>query len=728
MYMRSFEEAKCQICKRIFCCATCRQKHQFEAHAIAVAQRTKIVSSCNEIANAAAPVSAIVYVFCPICEQKPLALHEEMYAELMAHIESVHLPLRCRKCQRNYTRIEDLREFTKCVNVGQDCSAASSVQNQSCDTGALKVTLKRANVAASSISTQTSPSIAKGMQGSQQQLLLQLQPQEDQQHHTNLTPISLFNLRWKAKSRLTQEELNSDSVSSIRNLSSDSVNLSVQQRRSIGLLTALPEKGKVIRSTSTPLAVETMFAKPKDTLTFNGSAVGGAHMSSIYHSGYVLDEQNPVPAPPDSNQPHQQQQQRAWKIGGRRKISGATPLRQVMSRSIQKAFVEHGVGILATGHGAQRRMRLDLSENNPSESALALDLRISPVVRRSQSVEESVVANQAGGSLSPVEPYQIVLSAQKLTTESIIITRTQHCAKSGSLAASASSASTSTVFNSCESVEIIASATGDVGANVAVPPITPITRIPGAIINKKLIKFETPQKLHDATQSTPDEEIFYTPNPSTSSAAAAADQTFSSNEQRRQQIVPRQLSGEFATQSKMTQPQGPRARPPLRAYRTHNSFSSVEDLISDDEDEVFLPNSASTHNDRKHTATGETELGGQSEPGRLWSLMSSVLRLPLALRTDQTAAIRNSSGSDDKENTATASTSSTGSLIRRCASIAGSLVRTMQAHDDGDMQTLKRKRTQTLDYQYCTQMSPSSSSSKRFRIQPRQPVKRMRNT
>ncbi|XP_060662737.1 mitosis initiation protein fs(1)Ya [Drosophila nasuta] len=675
--------------------------------------------------------------------KKPLTLHKEIYAELLAHIESVHLPLRCRKCLRHYTKIDDLLDFSKCVNLSQNCSSSSSNSssidtNQSCDTDASKITVKKAmaTVASNTISTQTSPCTGKDLNDTQQH------------YQRHLTPISLFNLRWKAKSRLTQEEFISDSVSSIRNLSTDSVNLSLQ-RRSIGQLTvasaaATATNGKVIRSTSTPLQVCSMFAKPKEAATFNASGGGGgaAHLSSIYHSGYVPDEQN-TPAPPDSSQ---MPQQRAWKVGGRGKMSAVTPLRQVMSKSIQKAFVELATG--GSSHPAQAQ-RLDLSEANAPSDAFgaALDLRLSPVVRRAEQSMASSEAEPAAATEAEIadtaatEPYQILLSAQKLTTESIIITRTQHGASvSNSLPVTASTTNgrtTSTVYNSCESVAIITSSSSNIqqltnaGAACEMPPITPITSIPGAVITKKLIKFETPQKsIELETGQAGDEslqedrEIFYTPNPGSQPASPSVDNNSSTKDRRRQQIVPRQLSGQFSnnnngspkeqrTLGPVKRPLGPRARPPLRACHHQKTFSCVQDVPSDneyDDEEVFLPNSASTHNDNKKRAASSSN----AEPGRLWSLMSSVMRLPATLRTDA-----------DKEN---APSSTSGSLIRRCASIAGSLVRTMHGQDDDtDVQSMKRKRTQTLDNQYINHLSSSPArSSKRVRIQPRKPIERMR--
>ncbi|XP_016981224.1 mitosis initiation protein fs(1)Ya [Drosophila rhopaloa] len=686
--MRQPDEGKCHICKRVFCCGKCRQKHQFKAHAIAVREPLGLKASSGGVAEHRHQMESgatTIYVFCPICERRPLLLREEMHDELLAHIETCHLPLRCRKCQRNYTRIDDLREFSKCVDQQQSCTG-TTCNDLTGDTEASKVTVRKASKVtvrkasnSTAISTQTSPGV---------------------------TPISLINMRWKAKSRITHEEFISDSVSSIRNLSSIS-NSSI--RRSIGHLGVNPpetvEKGKVIRSTSTPLQVESVFAKPKEPITFNAS--NGGHVSSIY-------QEEPSPAL-ESNPVQQPFQQRTWKMGARHKMSAATPLRQVMSKSIQKAFVEHG-GMLVnqpTSGVIQRRVRLDLSEHNSSEAAgsSALDLRLSPAMRRTQS--ESSTSDISGSSTQNPDLYKrpFLLSAQKLTTESIIITRMN----------SNSRESSSTVFNSCESVEIIRSTSES--AEVHVPAITPIRVTGGVGINKKQIKFETPLKSgqqfvvsgegEGEGEGDVTKDQFFTPDPGTPERP----------ERRRQAIVPRQLSGEFSpkkdkckeketTVLALVSPplQRPRARPPLRECRQKRVFSGVQDVgcepeDEDEEDEVFRPTNASTRNDKKQEGASS---------GRLWSLMSSMMRLPATLRGEK------EKDQENKEN------AGSGSLIRRCASIAGSLVRPGAKESSmEDNQSLKRKRTQTLDNQYCSPLSPSSSS-KRYRIRSREPIERMR--
>ncbi|EDW44025.1 GM19245 [Drosophila sechellia] len=671
LIMRQPDEGKCHICKRVFCCGKCRQKHQFKAHAIAVREPLGlravgggIVEHRHQMESGA----TTIYVFCPICERRPLLLREEMHGELLAHIETCHLPLRCRKCQRNYTRVDDLREFSKCVDQQQSCTDVTGATETS------RATLKKA-ANSTAISTQTSPSV---------------------------TPISLINMRWKAKSRVTHEEFISDSVSSIRNLSSFS-NSSI--RRSIGHLgvnaSETVGKGKVIRSTSTPLHVESVFAKPKEPITFNAST--GGHVSSIYH-----EEPSPTPESNPVQQQQQQQplQQRAWKMGARNKMSAATPLRQVMSKSIQKALWCNVACASISGEHS----------SHEAAGSSALDLRLSPAMRRTQS--ESSASEVSSGSSSSCSTSrnadlckrQFLLSAQKLTTESIIITRTN----------SSSQETSSTVYNSCESVEIIRS-TSESAEVCHVPAITPI-RVTGAGINKKQIKFETPpksiQQMRPNGEGDETKDQFFTPEPGTPELP---------ERRHRQAIVPRQLSGEFSPKKDKPKEKGlavmalispplqhPRVRPPLRECRQQRVFSGVqdvgepEDVDADEEDEVFRPTNASTCNDKKLDAPNS---------GRLWSLMSSMMRLPASLRGDRE---KDRDRDSDKEN------AGSGSLIRRCASIAGSLVRPSARESSMEnQQCLKRKRTQTLDSQYCSPLSPSSSS-KRYRIRPREPIERMR--
>lgn len=274
----------CKVCQNVFCCAKCRYKHEIKKHAIVVRKTimnsiettsttthatntasgstftnivtTKGVTSSDTTSSSDGEMQRQlpyeeIYLFCPICEKRPLPLQSEIYTEMLIHLETHHLPLRCDKCSKMYYNIDDLKEFTKCMRPTDVCqSMESASSNQSCYTDdASKVTVRG--------STQVSPM------------------RRHEFNDSHMTPISIINMRWKAKSK-AHEEFISDSVSSIKNISSIS-NSSI--RRSHGVASAV--KGKVIRSTSTPVHLEMVFAKPKEQ-TFN--ATGAGHMSSIYHS------------------------------------------------------------------------------------------------------------------------------------------------------------------------------------------------------------------------------------------------------------------------------------------------------------------------------------------------------------------------------------------------------------------------------------------------------------
>lgn len=399
--------------------------------------------------------------------------------------------------------------------------------------------------------------------------------------------------------------------------------------------------------------------------------------------------------------------------GSRARMSAVTPLRQVMSKSIQKAFAEHGLpaSTAVRGSNAFQRKKMFDSTSSPeindqqSPQPPALDLRLSPAVRRSQSESEDssqqpVTSNQQMQRNDlPNLRRKILLSAQKLTTESIVITRTEHLASVSSSTSGASSngsmnsvkpyrsstnssyqstGSNSTtgggsVFKSCSSVEIITATTEQIqqvqsfeGENVkhtAMPPLTPITRIPGAVIHKKLIKFETP-KIESCdsreSQNSPN-DVFFTPNasPIRKNSENESDET-----KQRKLLVKQNLSGRFS----------PLRRPSIKECAHSTAFSRIEnitidfddeaegDVIDDEDDEVFLPKEM----EKSEKSTVEVKKSNEPQQSSgLWSLMTSVMRLPS----------RKGSSSNSKESPKNDSyvlvDANSNSIIKRCASIAG---------------------------------------------------------
>lgn len=397
---------------------------------------------------------------------------------------------------------------------------------------------------------------------------------------------------------------------------------------------------------------------------------------------------------------------RYLKVGGSRpRISAVTPLRHVMSKSIQKAFAEHGLpaSTAVRGSTAYQRKKMFDSTSSPSvdgpQSPVqpALDLRLSPAVRRSQSEGEEFLKNQTTASSHNVQRNElpnlrrkIMLSAQKLTTESIVITRTEHlasvssssldsssngsinslkpCGSTNSSYQSASSNSTGgSVFKSCSSVEIITATTEQIKlksenivAKLTMPPLTPITRIPGAVINKKLIKFETPKvdsnEARDSQNSPSD--VFFTPNATPMRKGSLSRDHESTENNKRKNLVKQNLTGRFS----------PLRRPSIRECAQSTAFSRIENItnafnIEDDiDDDVFLPDES----DEQHVTQDIIKDLKPQQTGGLWSRMTSAMRLPS----------RKGSNSKDitKNDSKLLVDANSNSIIKRCASIAGMII------------------------------------------------------
>lgn len=496
-------------------------------------------------------------------------------------------------------------------------------------------------------------------------------------------------------------------------------------------------------------------------------------------------------------------------------MSAVTPLRQVMSKSIQKAFAEHGLPAASTavrGSSAafQRKKMFDTTSSpglrdgggamiHQSPAPPALDLRLSPAVRRSNSESEESLQLQISAEQQllqrndlPNMRRKILLSAQKLTTESIVITRTEHMSSVSSSSSSGngsngsinsvkphtssstnssyqsagSNSSSGSVFKSCRSVEIITATTEQIQQIQSVdeetnaicnpiPPITPITRIPGAVIHKKLIKFETPKiGSRDSRESQHSPcDIFFTPNATPIGKGSLARGGMSPDIRTRKNLVKQNLSGRFS----------PPRRPSIKECAHSTAFSRIENITdtfdandyddNDIEDEVFAPEEPINQPLRK---TEEPTKGKNNQSG-IWSIMSSVMRLP-----SRKGSTTNSNCSPQNES-AVLTDANSNSIIKRCASIAGkffvrllmgvltntytsiyillgSLVRPKPLVSENELSSLKRKRTFTTSEQstssYLAQLhnsdatSPNSdsfnTSTKRFRIQGRRPIDRMR--
>lgn len=189
-------------------------------------------------------------------------------------------------------------------------------------------------------------------------------------------------------------------------------------------------------------------------------------------------------------------------------------------------------------------------------------------------------------------------------------------------------------------------------------------------------------------------------------------------------MVKQNLSGRFS----------PQRRPSIKECAHSTAFSRIENLTNafdDDEvykdDEVFLPQEPIEKSIQKSSDV-KKDMQPQQSSG-LWSLMTSVMSL-------RKGSISKASTKNDSNIFVDTNSNS---IIKRCASIAGSLVRSKPLVDESELSSLKRKRTYTTDNQstsaFLSQLnnsdavSPTSdsfnTSSKRFRINGRRPIDRM---
>ncbi|XP_047997759.1 uncharacterized protein LOC125235289 isoform X2 [Leguminivora glycinivorella] len=91
--MRSPPEVTCIICQRVFCCADCRRRHERTAHDL--------------------PYD------CPICRELPFLCEPvQLCPAFLFHLQE-HLPLRCSKCEKVFSTMDELADIDKCTSLSE---------------------------------------------------------------------------------------------------------------------------------------------------------------------------------------------------------------------------------------------------------------------------------------------------------------------------------------------------------------------------------------------------------------------------------------------------------------------------------------------------------------------------------------------------------------------------------------------------------------------------------
>uniref|UniRef100_A0A182SNP3 RNA-binding protein 48 n=1 Tax=Anopheles maculatus TaxID=74869 RepID=A0A182SNP3_9DIPT len=320
-------EVQCRTCLQVFCCAKCRQKHEDGYH----------------------QEDAMLRKICYICNGRPFPLRRDTKITpnnlLVVHILKEHLPLECNRCRKVFYSLEDFQNSNKCFMFCMDDSEKEGECHLERSRSVAPVPLPTIDdenkenspteqpadhVDAMATRARRKSSLIPG----DMQLFAEGDNKIDEVDEALLTPLTKINLRWKRKSRQSFE-----SMLSMSNNTSE-VNASGMLRMDGG---GGGGPRKLVRTTSTPMYQwQLMPTGPKQPNESYSATMG--QMSSIHcSSGSETDSRaedlggSPQPVPNELD--------KVRAIIRNRSKAVATPLRQVMSKSIQRAIAQHtGVG------------------------------------------------------------------------------------------------------------------------------------------------------------------------------------------------------------------------------------------------------------------------------------------------------------------------------------------------------------------------------------------------
>lgn len=665
---------------QVFCCSKCRQKHEDKAH--------QDMQAIRQI--------------CYICNKRPFPLRIDTKISsnnlLIDHILKEHLPLRCNRCTKVFYKASDFKLIERCKNlmVSKKASVDEACYLE-CANEPLKQEMKLSNaVVAGLVESQQNvaekctcnssvnnipPKVKFSATQATTQVLqnnYQFNEQISSVNQAALTPLSMINLRWKRKSLQSFDSM----FSTTTNISA--VNASDGQLSS-------PKK-KLVRSTSTPM----MQGCLKNVNESYSSVIG--QMSSIHsNSGSEIDSKN-NDITPASAVSFEINKVRAL-IRSRSKVA-ATPLRQVMSKSIQRAIVQHGYYSKMLAPGTQRKMSfssttssgLNSTESSPSQKVL--DLRTTPVLKRSAS------ESSASSKHNPKFSYRMKIKSANSsvsTLEDISQTPSEYYDACPYSFCNSSKAEQENRDNQMIAEQSIYSAG--------------MLRAPGFYQDTPRVASEIPKKVISFT--TPDSRLL-TVNDSNTVGLDDSTEVWATP----CGLPHRSLSCSAFTSARL------------------DSLTSNDTTDHSSSDDVFLATTSPKSKSNKHQHKDPVPT-----TGRLWTIVSHVIRL--AARTEVQEDLPVDSTEDDL-NKATMDTNGT-SLVRKAASFASFLknklpiaqqdlphASTSDSDERSTHSSSKRRRTNTL-YTRPYETIPnspvvrvtSSPLAKRKRIQGRQPIERM---
>lgn len=302
----------------------------------------------------------------------------------------------------------------------------------------------------------------------------------------NATPLTQINQRWRRKSReFGKNEYEKE------------------------------ETGTVVRQTSTPMQLTSIAANFTDSSSYNGSSIQISSINCISSCSSESDEFSPpLPPPKTVAAPLSPKVNRS-----RPKLPvQATPLRQVMSKSIQRAIAEHGHYRNSKVQIQQRKMSFNSTNSSgecttsfmklPGGNDSPLDLRMSPALRRinEETKENQLEYHQEPGDLINFDSEYFESQNSHLEIEhfKVVIRRSEIKSDSSAMT------SYKSVFS-------------DSGRSGSMPEIQFTPKIAGHNFYKKTISFETPDMektpgcLMPIEDDGDEDDVFYTPRASPAS-------------------------------------------------------------------------------------------------------------------------------------------------------------------------------------------------------------------
>ncbi|XP_055634719.1 mitosis initiation protein fs(1)Ya [Toxorhynchites rutilus septentrionalis] len=696
--MKIPSEVQCKTCSQVFCCAKCRLKHEENYH--------QEMHAIRQI--------------CYICNNRPFPLRIDTKVTpnnlLIEHILREHLPLRCNRCTKVFHTAADFKSIARCHisdnskdnachlehnhNIPTILETATEMSSEFHEMENKENIDDNCSTDRSGASSGCAPTTAIKLKN----MALLTTPQVPNENRNNLeehgegnqpllTPLSMINLRWKRKSRQSFDSL----LSTTNNLSA------VNASESAVHVPSSPGK-KLARTTSTPM-IHGCPVRSKGVNESYTCAMG--QISSIHSNSGSESDSRSDDITPASSTSYEINKVRAI-IRSRTKVA-ATPLRQVMSKSIQRAIVEHGYYSKMVAPGTQRKMSFNstassgFNSTTNSPSRAPLDLRTTPVLKRSSSESSCGSHNQTKmASLTKAKSEDSSCTTLDETSQMSSVFYDTH-QNSDSL-----NDSSNVDQENRDNHKIVEEIATNRSESKKLKPIpssyhdTPKTT--GGML-KKVISFTSPETTghRKKDDSDPDDtsDVWSTPS----------------------SIPPRSYSCSAVGNSRFD--------------------SLMTDDTSDTSDDVFLPPL------KQSKSCKQLKLDSPAPPntGKLWTIVSNVIRL--ASRTDEIEETRtriNPSNSNGSESDTKLSTT----LVQKAASFAGFLKNHLpgsRSHRSAEQKSSsesddfslivqkggKRRRTTSVYAKpydtignAATVRVSSSPVAKRKRIQGRQPIERMR--